>query len=87
MQQPINQQRFNSLSDLDKAKFFKCLSYRQREIMKLRFGLGDGYQYTLKEIGRIFNCSSERIRQLERKALAKMDKVYPTEGAGCTDTK
>ena len=50
----------------------KTLTYREREIIKLRYGLGDGYTYTLKEVGRIFKVTSERIRQIEIKALRKL---------------
>jgi RNA polymerase primary sigma factor len=50
----------------------KTLTYREREIIKLRYGLGDGYSYTLEETGRIFQVTRERIRQIESKALRKM---------------
>ena len=50
----------------------KTLTYREREIIKLRYGLGDGYSYTLEETGRIFQVTRERIRQIETKALRKM---------------
>ena len=50
----------------------KTLTYREREIIRLRFGLGDGYSYTLEETGRIFKVTRERIRQIEAKALRKL---------------
>ncbi len=50
----------------------KTLTYREREIIRLRFGLGDGYSYTLEETGRIFRVTRERIRQIEAKALHKL---------------
>ena len=50
----------------------KSLTYREREIIKLRYGLGDGYSYTLEETGRIFKVTRERIRQIESKALKKL---------------
>ena len=50
----------------------KSLTYREREIIKLRYGLGDGYSYTLEETGRIFKVTRERIRQIESKALRKL---------------
>ncbi len=53
-------------------KVLKGLSYRQREVIKLRYGLGDGYSYTLEEVGYIFNVSMERIRQIEAKAVKKL---------------
>ena len=48
----------------------KSLTYREREIIKLRYGLGDGYTYTLEEVGRIFKVTRERVRQIEAKASA-----------------
>ena len=54
------------------AKVLKTLSYREREIVKLRYGLGDGYSYTLEEVGHIFKVTRERIRQIEAKALRKL---------------
>jgi RNA polymerase primary sigma factor len=50
----------------------KTLSYREREIIKLRYGIGDGYTYTLDEVGRIFRVTRERIRQVEAKAIRKL---------------
>ena len=50
----------------------KSLTYREREIVKLRYGLGDGYSYTLEETGRIFKVTRERVRQIEAKAVRKL---------------
>jgi len=50
----------------------RSLTYREREIIRLRYGLGDGYSYTLEETGRIFKVTRERIRQIESKALRKL---------------
>ena len=50
----------------------KSLGYREREIIRLRYGLGDGYSYTLEEVGHIFQVTRERIRQIEAKALKKL---------------
>ena len=50
----------------------QTLTYREREIIKLRYGLGDGYTYTLEEVGRIFNVTRERVRQIEAKAIRKL---------------
>ena len=50
----------------------KTLTYREREILKLRYGLGDGYTYTLEEVGRIFKVTRERVRQIEAKAVRKL---------------
>ncbi len=50
----------------------KTLTYREREIVRLRYGLGDGYTYTLEEVGRIFKVTRERVRQIEAKAVRKL---------------
>ncbi len=50
----------------------KTLTYREREIIRLRYGLGDGYTYTLEEVGRIFKVTRERVRQIEAKAVKKL---------------
>lgn len=50
----------------------KTLTYREREIIKLRYGVGDGYTYTLEEVGRIFKVTRERVRQVESKAIRKL---------------
>ncbi|MEE9126589.1 MAG: sigma-70 family RNA polymerase sigma factor, partial [Planctomycetota bacterium] len=48
------------------------LTFREREIIKLRYGIGDGYTYTLEELGRIFRVTRERVRQIEAKAVRKL---------------
>jgi RNA polymerase primary sigma factor len=48
------------------------LNYREREIIKLRYGLADGYAYTLEEVGKIFSVTRERVRQIEAKAVRKL---------------
>ncbi len=50
----------------------KTLTFREREIIKLRYGIGDGTTYTLEEVGRRFNVTRERVRQIEAKALRKL---------------
>jgi len=50
----------------------QTLTYREREIIKLRYGIGDGYTYTLEEVGRIFKVTRERVRQIEAKAVRKL---------------
>ncbi len=54
------------------TQVLKTLTYREREIIKLRYGLGDGYTYTLEEVGRIFKVTRERVRQIEAKAVRKL---------------
>ncbi len=53
-------------------KLLKTLTFREREIIRLRYGLGDGYTYTLEEVGRIFKVTRERVRQIEAKAVKKL---------------
>ncbi len=53
-------------------RLLKTLTYREREIIRLRYGLGDGYTYTLEEVGRIFKVTRERVRQIEAKAVKKL---------------
>jgi RNA polymerase primary sigma factor len=48
------------------------LNYREREILRLRYGLADGYSYTLEEVGKIFSVTRERVRQIEAKAVRKL---------------
>ena len=50
----------------------RTLTFREREIIKLRYGIGDGYTYTLEEVGRIFQVTRERVRQVEAKAIRKL---------------
>ncbi|HRX82953.1 MAG TPA: sigma factor-like helix-turn-helix DNA-binding protein, partial [Pirellulaceae bacterium] len=49
---------------------------REREIIRLRFGLADGYSYTLEEVGKIFSVTRERVRQIESKAVRKLQQPY-----------
>ncbi len=48
------------------------LNYREREVIRLRYGLADGYTYTLEEVGKIFSVTRERVRQIEAKAVRKL---------------
>jgi RNA polymerase primary sigma factor len=64
-------------------KALEGLNWRDREIIKLHFGLGDGFAYTLDEIGKTFAISRERVRQLEARALAALQQ--PTTAAQLVD--
>ncbi len=54
------------------ADALESLNYREREIIRLRYGLTDGYTYTLEEVGKIFSVTRERVRQIEAKAVRKL---------------
>lgn len=54
------------------AKVLKTLAPRERRIIELRFGFINGYEYTLEEIGRIMHITRERVRQIESKAMDKL---------------
>jgi RNA polymerase primary sigma factor len=54
----------------------QALNYREREILRLRYGLADGYAYTLEEVGKIFSVTRERVRQIETKAVRKLQQPY-----------
>jgi RNA polymerase primary sigma factor len=60
------------------ADAMQSLEYREREILRLRYGLADGYTYTLQEIGRIFSVTRERVRQIEAEAIRKLQDPGPT---------
>jgi RNA polymerase primary sigma factor len=62
----------NSILRQKIESLLKTLTYREREIIRLRYGLGDGYTYTLEEVGRIFKVTRERVRQIEAKAVEKL---------------
>ncbi|MHB8900366.1 MAG: sigma-70 family RNA polymerase sigma factor, partial [Thermoguttaceae bacterium] len=66
-------QDMNQLSLKDRiAEVLGALNYREREIIRLRYGLADGYTYTLEEVGKIFSVTRERVRQIEAKAVRKL---------------
>jgi len=68
---PVNTAGSEMLKDRIE-EVLKTLTYREREIIKLRYGIGDGYTYTLEEVGKIFKVTRERVRQVEAKAIRKL---------------
>jgi RNA polymerase primary sigma factor len=71
VESPVNAAGNEMLKDKIEG-ILKTLTFREREIIKLRYGLGDGYTYTLEEVGRIFKVTRERVRQIEAKAVRKL---------------
>jgi RNA polymerase primary sigma factor len=68
---PVSAASYEMLKDKIES-VLDTLTFREREIIKLRYGLGDGYTYTLEEVGRKFQVTRERVRQIEAKALRKL---------------
>ncbi len=68
---PLQDMNHVSLKDRI-AEVLGALNYREREIIRLRYGLADGYTYTLEEVGKIFSVTRERVRQIEAKAVRKL---------------
>jgi RNA polymerase primary sigma factor len=68
---PLRDVHQQALKDCVK-KALEGLPYREREILRMRFGLADGYSYTLEEVGTIFSVTRERVRQIEAKAVQKL---------------
>lgn len=71
-EEPADEASQNMLRDQLKDLLEKKLNWREREIIKLRYGLGDGYNYTLEQVGYIFHVTRERARQIEHRALRKL---------------
>jgi RNA polymerase primary sigma factor len=62
------------------ADVMQSLNHREREILRMRYGLTDGYAYTLEEVGKIFSVTRERVRQIEAKAVRKLQQPYRCRG-------
>jgi RNA polymerase primary sigma factor len=68
---PIDSVIFSNLKDQTR-RVLKSLTPREELVLKMRFGVGEGSEHTLEEVGRSFNVTRERIRQIESKALRKL---------------
>ncbi len=71
IENPANQTAFRLLQEQLQEVLF-TLPPREQEVLKMRFGLEDGYSLTLEEVGLYFNVTRERIRQIEAKALRRL---------------
>ncbi|NQV04308.1 MAG: sigma-70 family RNA polymerase sigma factor, partial [Candidatus Omnitrophica bacterium] len=68
---PANASAYTMLKE-EMDKILNTLTEREKRVLRLRFGIGDGYPRTLEEVGSIFNVTRERVRQIEAKALRKL---------------
>jgi RNA polymerase primary sigma factor len=68
---PLDQTSYSLLKD-KLNDVLRSLTERERQILEMRFGLKDGYGHTLEEIGKKFQVTRERIRQIEAKGLRKL---------------
>ena len=71
VENPANQTAFTILQE-QLQEVLHTLPPREQEVLKMRFGLEDGYSLTLEEVGLYFNVTRERIRQIEAKALRRL---------------
>ncbi|MFP4180114.1 MAG: RNA polymerase sigma factor RpoD [Spirochaetaceae bacterium] len=71
VENPSNQTAFTILQEQLQDVLY-TLPPREQEVLKMRFGLEDGYSLTLEEVGLYFNVTRERIRQIEAKALRRL---------------
>ncbi|XOV77118.1 MAG: sigma-70 family RNA polymerase sigma factor [Phycisphaerales bacterium] len=83
-QEAPSSQAASDLLKTDIEKALLTLTYREREIIKLRYGIGDGYTYTLEEVGRIFKVTRERVRQVEAKAIRKLQHPVRAQALGAS---
>ena len=73
------------MNELTKEKLLKSgikLTERERTVIELRFGLQDGRQRTLEEVGKFFGVTRERVRQIEAKTLKKLRRALTITGIG-----
>ncbi len=82
VENPANQTAYTLLQEQLRATL-STLPPREQEVLKMRFGLDDGYSLTLEEVGLYFNVTRERIRQIEAKALRRLR--HPRRASGLKD--
>ena len=82
VENPANQTAYTMLQE-QLREVLSTLPPREQEVLKMRFGLDDGYSLTLEEVGLYFNVTRERIRQIEAKALRRLR--HPRRATGLRD--
>ena len=82
VENPANQTAYALLQEQLRT-ILNTLPPREQEVLKMRFGLDDGYSLTLEEVGLYFNVTRERIRQIEAKALRRLR--HPRRASGLRD--
>lgn len=82
VENPANQTAYKLLQE-QLREVLSSLPSREQEVLKMRFGLDDGYSLTLEEVGLYFNVTRERIRQIEAKALRRLR--HPRRASGLRD--
>ncbi len=82
VENPANQTAYTMLQE-QLREVLSSLPPREQEVLKMRFGLDDGYSLTLEEVGLYFNVTRERIRQIEAKALRRLR--HPRRASGLRD--
>jgi RNA polymerase primary sigma factor len=82
VENPANQTAYKMLQE-QLREVLSSLPVREQEVLKMRFGLDDGYSLTLEEVGLYFNVTRERIRQIEAKALRRLR--HPRRASGLRD--
>ncbi len=82
VENPANQTAYTLLQE-QLRQVLATLPPREQEVLKMRFGLDDGYSLTLEEVGLYFNVTRERIRQIEAKALRRLR--HPRRASGLRD--
>ena len=82
VENPANQTAYTLLQEQLRS-VLSTLPQREQEVLKMRFGLDDGYSLTLEEVGLYFNVTRERIRQIEAKALRRLR--HPRRATGLRD--
>ncbi len=75
-------QRPGTRSSKRSTRYLQTLTEREREIIKLRYGLADGYTYTIEEVGQILAITHEAVQEIESRAIAKLQaQNQPAENA------